>query len=238
MLKPRFKCHASSIGTIMTNPKGKTDKLSKTTIAHVELWMKECLYDRRQKFSNKYTEKGNECEADSIEFASKVYGWGDVKKNEVTKQNEWFIGTCDIDRVKIGSDVKNSWSENTFPLFATEPPNKDYVWQLQGYADLYGFEKLELIYTLMDAPEWLVEQEARKQQRILRLDDLELELYEEVKRKMTYSDLPDFLRIKKFDFKRDNDMINEARCRVDLINKWIEEETDFYTLINHKYGYI
>lgn len=238
MLKPRFKCHASSIGTIMTNPQKKTDTLSKTTISHVELWMKECLYDRRQEFSNKYTEKGNECEDDSIQFASKVFGWCDVKKNEVKKENEWFIGTCDIDRQKIGGDVKNSWSENTFPLFADEPPNKDYVWQLQGYGDLYGFEKLELIYTLMDAPEWLIEQEARKQQRILKLDDLELELYEEVKRKMTYSDLPDFLRIKKFDFDTSLDMINEARCRVDLINHWIETETNFYELINRKYGNI
>ena len=238
MLKPRFKCHASSVGTIMTNPQRKSDTLSKTTISHVEQWMKECLYDRRQQFSNKYTEKGNECEADSIQFASEYYGWGSVSKNEVTKQNDWFIGTCDIDRTVIGGDVKNSWSENTFPLFSTEPPNKDYVWQLQTYADLYGFDKLELIYTLMDAPEWLIEQEARKQQRILRLDDLELELYEEVKRKMTYSDLPNFLRIKKFDFERNLDMINEARCRVNLINEWIEKETDFYTLLNQKYGYI
>lgn len=236
MLKPKFKCHCSSIGIIMTNPKSKSNTLSQTTISHVEEWMKVALYDRKHNFSNKYTEKGNECEDESISFASNYYGWGEVKKNEETKENEWFIGTCDINRNIIGGDMKNSWSEKTFPLFQDEIPNKDYIWQLQGYADLYSFEKLELIYALMDAPEWLIEQEARKQQRILKMDDLEAELYEEVKRNMTYSNLPDFLRIKKYDFDRSFDMINQARCRVDLINDWIENETDFYGLLNKKYG--
>ena len=236
MLKPRFKCHASSVGTIMTEPQRKTDKLSKTCISHVEEWMKEALYDRRQTFSSKYTEKGNECENDSIEFASKYFGWGDVKKNTEKRENEWFIGTCDINRNKVGGDIKNSWSEKTFPLFQNEVTNKDYIWQLQTYADLYSFDHLELIYTLMDAPEWLIESEARKQQCILRLDDLEAELYGEVKKSMTYSDLPDFLRIKKFDFDTDLDKINQARCRVDLINDWIENDTDFYEKLNRKYG--
>lgn len=238
MLKPKFKCHCSSMGTIMTNPRSKSEKIAQTVKTHVTEWMNQALYDRKQEFSNKYTEKGNECEDDSILFASRVYGWGEVKKNTVKKENEWFIGTCDIDMGKIGVDIKNSWSEKTFPLHIAEIPNKEYIWQLQGYADLYGFESLELVYTLMDAPEWLIEQEARKQQRILRMDDLELELYEEVKRKMTYSNLPDFLRIKRYQFERDLDMINEARCRVEVINDWIENDTDFFELLNRKYGYI
>lgn len=238
MLKPRFICHCSSIGDIMTNPQKKTDKLSKTAISVVETWMNENLYERKHEFSSKYTEKGNECEDDSIAFASKVYGWGEVKKNTETKVNNWFIGTCDVNMGVLGVDIKNSWSEKTFPLYQKEIPNKSYIWQLQGYADLFGFELLELVYTLMDAPEWLIEQEARKQQRILRLDDLELELYQEVKRKMTYSNLPDFLRIKKFDFERDFNMINEARNRVELVNDYIENDTDFFELLNRKYGNI
>lgn len=238
MLKPRFKCHCSSIGAIMTNPQKKSDKISKTAQSVAEDWMNQALYDRKQSFSSKYTEKGNECEEDSIKFASEVYGWGDVSKNTETRQNEWFIGTCDVNRGVIGTDIKNSWSEKTFPLYNTEIPDKNYIWQGHGYGDLYGFEKFEVIYTLMDAPEWLIEQEASKQQRILRLDDLELELYQEVERKMTYSNLPNFLRIKKFDFDISLDMINEARCRVDVINEWIENETDFYELLNRKHGNI
>lgn len=238
MLKPRFKCHCSSIGAIMTNPQKKSDPLSKTALSVVDEWMKISLYDRKQEFSSKYTEKGNECEDDSIKLASEVYGWGSVVKNTETRQNEWFIGTCDINRGVIGTDIKNSWSEKTFPLFETEIPNKDYIWQGVGYNDLYDFELFEVIYTLMDAPEWLIEQEARKQQRILRQDDLELELYEEVARKMTYSNLPNFLRIKKFEFERNEDLINYARCRVEVINNYIENNTDFYELLNRKYGNI
>src|SRR5690606_22006230 len=120
MLKPRFKCHCSAIGNIMTNPQKKSDKISKTAQSVAEDWMNQALYDRKQSFSSKYTEKGNECEDDSIKFASEVYGWGEVSKNTETKQNDWFIGTCDINRGIIGTDIKNSWSEKTFPLYNTE----------------------------------------------------------------------------------------------------------------------
>lgn len=238
MLLPKFKCHCSAIADIMSNPQKKTDKISKTAITTVQKWMDEALYDRKQGFSSKYTAKGNEVEDDSIEFAARILGWKNAKKNTVKKENDWFIGTCDVDMGKLGADLKNSWSEKTFPKYSFDSHDKGYELQLQGYSDLYGFEGMQLVYTLMDAPEFLIEQEAKKKQYELRLEELDFELFEEVKRNMTYSNLPDFLRIRVFEFERNLDMINEARNRVNEINNWLLNDTDFYEKLNRKYGYI
>src|SRR5690606_6632735 len=110
MSSPVFKVHCSSIGSIMTEPRAKKDTLSATCKTYIESWMKEQLYSRRAGFRSKYTSKGNDCEPLSIDFASEYYGWGMVDKNTETKENEFLIGTCDLNLAKLIVDIKNSWS--------------------------------------------------------------------------------------------------------------------------------
>lgn len=198
--------------------------LSKTCLSFVHKWIKEQpeFYGRSKNFKSKYTDKGNLCEAQSIEFASRYYGWGIAEKNEERKSNEYLEGECDVELAKTIEDIKNSWSQDTFPLFDNEIPIDGYGWQLQGYMELWDKEEAGLIYTLMDAPEFMVEREAWSRARDLGLDDLEAELYDEVKKEMTYSNFRDEIRIKRFFLKRDKALIASVYDRVKLIRKYIE----------------
>lgn len=227
-LKNKFKIRCSAIGKIMTEPKTKAEKeagiLSKTCLAYVHEWIKEQpeFYGRRNSFSNKYTIKGNECEAESIEFASKFYWWENAVKNEQQFENDFLTGTPDVILQNSVEDIKNSWSEKTFPLFAKKIPIDGYGWQLQGYMELLNKPTAGLIYTLMDAPERQIEREARNKAYELGLDEIEYEMYEEIREQMTFSNFKDELRIKRFFLDRDKEAINLVQQRVEQIRKYIE----------------
>lgn len=199
--------------------------LSVTCISYIHKWIKEQpeFYGKSVGFSSKYTDKGISCENESIDFAAKYYGWGKVKKNTERKDNDYLIGESDVILPDSVEDIKNSWSQDTFPLFNTDIPIDGYGYQLQGYMELYNKNKSGLIYTLMDAPEWLIEKEAMKKQRELGLEDLESDLYEEVREQMTYSQYDDELRIKRFGLDRDKLVIERIYERVELCRKYIEQ---------------
>jgi len=197
--------------------------LSKTCIEVIYDFIKEQpeFYGRSVNFRSKYTEKGNAMEDQSIELAASYFGWGDVKKNTVRKYNDYLTGEADI--VLHGSieDIKNSWSQKTFPLFGTDIPIDGYGWQGQGYMELYDKPQFGLVYTLMDAPERMVDREARMKMYELELDDMEADLYDEVKESMTYSNFPLELRIKRYQLDRDHKCMDAVKYRVDDIRKFI-----------------
>lgn len=216
----------------MTNPRSKSDILSKTAIGVAEEWMKYQLYKKKHEFYSKETDKGNHCEMDSIILIRDHYGYN-ATKNTVTKENDWLIGTCDVDLVKdldLVIDVKNSWSDQTFPLFEKEIPNKDYYAQGNGYMDLWGANNFSVIYTLNDAPDHIIESEARRKQYQLGYEEMELELYQQVEEYLKYSHYPIELRVKRFDFARNQEYIDSVHERVELVRWWIENETDFYSI--------
>ena len=203
----QFKCRASGSSNIM-GVKG----LGKIGLTFAENWYKEQLYERRQEFSSKYTEKGIEKEDGAIDLVADHFGYGLLTKNETWFENDFITGTPDIilgDRI---IDIKCSWSAFTFPLFAKVEDTYDI--QMQCYMALTDKSMAQVIYCLMDAPERLIDAEANKQARILGLDDVPVELFEKVKANMTYSNLPNKLRIKSFEIKRDDKLINLIYERV------------------------
>jgi len=229
-LQNQFKIRCSAIGQIMTDPKTKADKdtgkLSKTCLTYVYEWIKSQpeFYGKSVNFSSKYTTKGNLCEADSIEFAAKYYGWGKVKKNEIEFNDHPFLkGTPDVILPESIEDIKNSWSQKTFPLFEKEIPVDGYGWQLQGYMEMQSKPQAGLIYTLMDAPEKMIDKEARNRAYELGLDEVDVELWDEVKQSMSYSQYPDELRIKRYFLDRDKECMGFVEERVDRIRKFISE---------------
>lgn len=224
-LSKNFECRCSGIGAIMTNPKKKTDALSVTCLSYVHSWIKSLpeFYNRETNFRSKYTSKGNFCESESIKFAAKYYNWGNVYKNEERRSNGYISGEADVVLPLSIEDIKNSWSQDTFPLFANEIPIDGYGYQGQGYMELWDKDKFGLVYTLMDAPERQVMSEAWSRVRELELDDLESELYDEVKASMNYSDIKIDLRIKRFGLDRDKESINLVYERIDLIRKYISD---------------
>ena len=196
--------------------------LSQTCISYVEKWVKEQpeFYGRTKQFSSKYTEKGNLCENDAIDFCAEQYGWGEVAKNTLSFEDEHLTGTPDIILKKSVDDTKVSWDSYTFPLFE-EVPNKDYEWQGHGYKALTNKDLFGLHYCLMDAPESLIMSEAWKKAREYGLDEVTADLYDEVAAHMTYSNLPVGLRLKSWQFERNKIAELAIRERVELIRKYI-----------------
>lgn len=226
-LSNEFRIRCSKIGDIMTEPRTKADAvmgLSKTCIYYVHEWIKEQpeFYGKSKNFKNKYTEKGILLEPESITYAASVLGWGDVCKNEFRIFNEWLEGEADIILNDAVADIKNSWSQNTFPIFDKEIPIKGYDWQLEGYCELWSVSKGLLVYTLMDAPEHMIEKAAKAKQYELGMEDLEAELYDTVRADMTYSQYPDRLRIKVFKKYRNTENILKVQAKVEQIRNYIK----------------
>jgi hypothetical protein len=214
-----FKIRCSAIGSIMAYP--EKNEVPKGAITYLHTWVKEQLYDRTRFFTSKYTEKGINVEEDAINLASDYFGWGFVTKNEKHYENDFLTGTPDLVLAGLVPDIKSSWDCFSFPLFDTKV-DSDYEWQLQGYMALTGKENAAVIYCLMDAPEELVEREARNLSYKAGYSEVEVEFYEQVKLSMTYSNLPIELRIRRFDVQRDEKKIQQINDRVEKCREHIK----------------
>lgn len=186
-----FKLRASAGGKAMTNPRSKSETISKTTISYLQEWYKEQLYGVRKEISSKYLTKGNEKEDKAID---KVIEWLDTPfgiKNDLSFEDDYFTGTPDLIIDGVVYDTKCSWDCFTFPLFDKEITNKDYFYQLQIYMHLTGCKKAVLAYVLLNTP-----------------DDI---TYEE---KHDYSGLNKSLRIKAFNINYDPEVIETLKDKV------------------------
>jgi hypothetical protein len=222
-----FKIRCSAISQIMAEPKLKADKeagiLSQTAKTYCETWLKEKLYMRFKVFSNKYTEKGLDVEGDAIKYIAEQLNLGLVFKNEEQFENDFLRGTPDLLLKDCVIDNKSSWDCFTFPLFDTEP-DKGYWWQLQGYMALTGRANAKLIYTLMDAPQHLIDKEVERELWFNRvpLDEITWEVREQMSSKYRYNNMPDKLRLKVFEIQRDEDSINKIYANVEKCRNYID----------------
>jgi hypothetical protein len=147
-----FKCRASASGELMTNPKLKTETLSKTTKTYIQTWIKEQIYGYKKQLDNKYINKGLDMEDMAIDKAIEWLDLPFVMKNKERKEDDFFTGEPDLICKGIIYDIKNSYDAFTFPLFETELPNDDYFYQMQVYMHLFKLEKSFVVYVLMNTP--------------------------------------------------------------------------------------
>lgn len=194
-----FKLRASASGKVMTNPRSKTETISKTTTTYLEEWYKEQIYGYRKDISNKYLSKGNANEDEAIDL---LISWNDLDfamKNEKHFEDEYFTGTPDLIIGDTVYDTKCSWDCFTFPLFESEIPTKDYFYQLQVYMHLTGCRKAVLAYVLTNTPEELTWEE-----------------------KHDYSELDKKLKLKTFEITYDESIINDLKQRVINCRTYLE----------------
>jgi len=144
-----FKIHPSECSSIMGNAKVKGE-LSTGCITYLKKWYAN---DEREPIRSKYIDKGNFVENDVINMAIDVLGFGLGEKNIITKENDYMIGTCDVDLELEDTiiDTKGSWCNETLQNSALEL-DKDYEWQLRCYMALYNRSKAILFYGLVDTP--------------------------------------------------------------------------------------
>lgn len=158
----KVKIRCSSLGSLFTEPVSKADKeaglLSKTAKTHlIEVYARE-LWGVEKDLITKQMKKGKECEEEAITLLSRVdkiiY-----EKNEESKENEWISGHADIIEDDRVTDTKVSWDAFSFLPKLVEPVDKDYFYQVQGYAWLWGKSKGRISYCLVDSPDNIIQGE-------------------------------------------------------------------------------
>lgn len=198
-MKSIFKIRASAAGSIMTNPRSKTELISQTTLNYMHDWLKESIYCVKKQIKTKYTDKGLMYENTAID---KSIEWLDLQfilKNESFFEDDYFTGTPDLISQDRIYDIKCSWDCFTFPLFETEIPTKDYFYQLQVYMHLTGKKNATLVYVLLNTPE---------------------EMYWEPQH--NYDALDKKYRIKTFDIVYQPEVIEDLQQRVIKIRDFIQ----------------
>jgi hypothetical protein len=218
-----MKIRCSSIGKIMTSPKTKGEVLSQTSKTYIQGLALAHVYNIRKEFTSKYTDKGNECEDMCIGFVMEVLDKGFLFKNHEHYSNEWLTGTPDIITDDLVIDVKNSWSGSTFPWFETECPNKEYFFQLQGYMFLCDKQEALLCYCLTNTPHAIVEQEVKSAHYKLGLMEESLDLRDEVQKQHSFDHIPDAKRVKVFTIKRDEEVIEQIKIRVEQCREYFNQ---------------
>ena len=228
-----YKERPSKIGEIMTNPRTKGELLSETTKKRVQEKFIEDMFGVTREFWSKETNKGTECEPESIKYFVKNYDLFGASKNEIKYENDFFVGTPDIIHAGKVYDIKSSWSLFTFPMFddTEKIPTKAYEFQLQAYMDLTGLKSAMLVYVLTDATEEMIQDEVYKRclrAKIYNKDpeiaaELEQKIEKQTRREMTFNHVPDELRIKTFTLEYNQELVNEMRARVDLCRTYYGE---------------
>ena len=194
-----FKCRASAGGSLMTNPRSKSETLSETTKTYVQNWLKEQIYGLKYEVDSKYMKKGTMLEDEAIDSAIQWLDLPFTLKNETYFEDDYFTGTPDLILEDEVLDIKNSWDAFTFPLFDTEIPTKGYELQLQIYMHLTGKRKARLVYVLLNTPEQLTYEPQHN--------------YDNVDKKY---------RIKTFDVTYNPELIEAMQKRVAEVREYLE----------------
>ena len=215
-----MKIRCSSIGKLMTASRSKTEQLSKTAQSYIQELVLEHKYGIKKEFSSRYTDKGNECEEDSITLANEVLNVGFIYKNEEHFQNDYITGTPDVNTNEVLIDVKTSFDGTTFPFFENEIPNKDYYYQLQGYMWLTGKEESLLVYCLTNTPEQIVEDEIRRVHWKEHAVEESDEIRHFVEAKHNFDHIPLEKRVKVFKIQKDEAVIEAIKEKIELAREY------------------
>lgn len=151
--------------------KATTTKVGALSAGAKSFIEEEFMNDRfkfRSTFTNKYMEKGNECEQRSIEQVGQMLGYPFATK-AVKKEmsNQWLkTNGYDWKTKDFVFDQKNVWQPSGLKLF-DEKDISIYEWQIRGYAMLlnelgHNIKGGAIIRVLMNPPQELIFKEARK----------------------------------------------------------------------------
>jgi hypothetical protein len=143
-----MKWHPSSLGKLMIESRTKSEVLSETTKTYIRAVAKQDFYGYNVDLNNKYINKGNLQENDSIALFNSVM-FSNYSKNTERLNNEWLTGEADIVLDDQIVDIKTSWSLETFPATSEEGINKLYEWQLRAYMMLYDKNYASLVYCMV-----------------------------------------------------------------------------------------
>jgi len=193
----------------MTASRKKDEPLSETTKSYLrDLYLREVWgREKSDMLGNKFTQKGIMCETDSIQLVENVTG-NKYFKNLKTFKNNYLVGTPDIISPVL-IDIKTSWDLFTFSAVNEEKAKKDYYYQLLGYMFLTGQHASRLVYSLVNTPDDITNQELYKL-------SFNMPNGEHMKYKNNYifDDIPESLKIKYYDFVYSQEEIEKLKLKI------------------------
>lgn len=210
--------HCSGLANLMVKSKTKDDPLSQTTKSYLrDIFIQE-VYKRKKYTDSKYTKKGTMVEPDTMDLVKTVTGKTYFKNNK-TLANEWITGTPDIITLESIKDVKSSWDLWTFAEVTEKKARDDYYYQLLGYMWLSGLTRAELMYGLVNTPEFMVEDELKKIYLLNRLvGDFDVEKY---KPNYIFDDIPAKERLKTFILEYDQLVIDAIKTQIEYSRAYL-----------------
>jgi len=212
------KFHPSSLKLLMTNSRTKSEPLSETAKGCLhEIYIEE-VFGRRKTISSAAMKKGTAVETDSLELLQTVTG--EVYfKNQETIENEYLIGTPDVIDKKNNKivDIKSSWDIWTYSRVTGDSALKDYAWQVKGYMWLTDTRSAQLVYALVNTPEFLIADELYKMSFTMPPNtDME-----QFRPNFIFDDIPSEMRIKQFEVAYFDEEMSELRSRLDLCREYL-----------------
>lgn len=233
-----IKFRASSWGNLLSEPVTKADKeagkLSLTCQKELIKIYNQVVYGRKTDITTKQMDKGIVCEPASVQLVSLVEGKM-YFKNEDRLENEWFCGHPDIfigDNVQNAeeiSDLKTSWSMDTFMPKLIETVDRSYEAQLNCYYSLTGAKCGHLFYTLVSATPEMVEEEKyyilKRLNAATEYSPEAVEAIENLKTNMIFEDIDYRERVIKISVPRNEELIQKMKDKVPALRKWL---SDFY----------
>tara|TARA_R110002020_G_C16311651_1_gene773902 strand:- start:2904 stop:3821 length:918 start_codon:yes stop_codon:yes gene_type:complete len=247
----------TKLQTLLTK-KNAPDSLPDGAKTHLDNIFRGVFWGRNRLLYNKYLDKGNLGEEDSLDLLSHVDGFFYSKNTEKFK-NKWIIGTPDNTEGKI-RDIKTNWDMESFEkaeltsLYTWQC--KAYVWLLLGKLKNY---KAELVYCLVNNPYHQLMQEKtglyyklgtpeeHENRWVDAISQLERNMIFDVSKwkeaypgydfyntELNFS-IPPHLRIKRFDITLNTQDIKFMKSRVTMAKKYlIEKEQEVLKKIKNK----
>lgn len=224
----QYKFRPSGLKYLMTNSRSKSEPLSETTKSYLHELYIEAVFGRTKLITGAPMTKGTAVESDSLDLVQKVMKrtyFKNQKKNgeDYTHSNDYIQGTPDVIDKKnnLVIDIKSSWDLWTYSKVTADSAKKDYYWQVLGYAWLTGMRNMWLVYSLVNTPDFIINDELYRLSFKLKPD----EDVEQYRKNYVFDDIPDELKIKKFEFEYNEDHIIEAIERIKLCREYLSNLT-------------
>jgi hypothetical protein len=237
--KALIRC--SSLGCLFTEPVSKEDKLagrlSKTAKSHLAKVYIELLWGKRKDITTKQMDKGTLCQPEAIAMTSELFGFP-YEQNTERKSDDYITGEADIVVGEGIIDIKCSWDAETFIANLTEPANKDYLYQMQGYMRLWNKPTAIIRYCLVSAPTKILKDELSK--LLYRMDvatDVSPEYIEaaaELNFNMTFDEIPIEHRVIDIIIPRNEEIIAQIPEKVEKAREYLKELHEKHMSLNLK----
>lgn len=196
-------------------------QLGETAKSMLKEWVIGQLTGNRKDITSKYFEHGIFAEDAVLERASKYFG-STFTKNKEQFANDHFTGEPDSFNDKLVIDAKAPYSEFTFPYFEQDAPD-GYYGQLQVYMNLTGLKNASLVYGLEDHSDDEIDRLASKLAWKAGKEEPDMEDWDNAKKELTYDNLPEWMRIRTYDFEYSEEYIKKSERLVILAREYITE---------------